>query len=111
MFLEWGFVFTHEVVREWESRFALLLAEKLRAKRQGQAGSSWYVDETYIRVNGAWCYLYRAIDRDGNLVDSTLSATRDMEAAQRFFRQARVVAGQVPTRVHRWAYVLSAGDS
>jgi putative transposase len=86
-------------VRIIRARFAPLLAEKLRAKRQGQAGSSWYVDETYLKVNGQWCYLYRAIDRDGNLVDSMLSETRDMDAAQRFFRQARVVAGQLPSRV------------
>jgi putative transposase len=99
MFLERGFVFTHEAVREWEARFAPLLAEQLRARRQGQAGSSWYVDETYLKVNGHWCYLYRAIDRAGNLVDSMLSTTRDMDAAQRFFRQARGVAGQVPERV------------
>ena len=99
MFLERGFVFTHEALREWEARFAPLLAEKLRAKRHGQADSSWYVDETYLKVNGQWCYLYRAIDRDSNLVDSMLSQTRDMHAAQRFFRQARVVAGQAPARV------------
>ena len=32
-------------------------------------GKSWYVDETYIRVHGHWRYLYRAIDRNGALVD------------------------------------------
>jgi len=99
MFLERGFVFTHEAVREWEARFAPLLAEQLRAKRHSQAGRSWYVDETYVKVSGQWCYLYRAIDRAGNLVDTMLSQTRDMNAAQRFFRQARIVAGQMPTRV------------
>jgi putative transposase len=99
MFLERGFVFTHEAVREWEARFAPLLADQLRTQRQGQAGRSWYVDETYVKVNGVWCYLYRAIDRDGNLVNSMLSATRDMNAAQRFFRQAQEVVGQVPERV------------
>ena len=52
MFLERGFVFTHEAVREWEARFAPLLAEQLRAKRHGQAGRSWYVDETYVKVSG-----------------------------------------------------------
>lgn len=98
MFLERGFVFTHEAVREWEARFAPLLAEELRAKRKGRAGCSWYVDETYVKVNGRWCYLYRAVDREGNLVDSMLSETRDMDAAQRFFRQARVVAGPLPER-------------
>ena len=45
---------------------------------------SWYVDETYVNVKGKWCYLYRAIDRDGNLVDSMLGEKRDMEAAKRF---------------------------
>jgi putative transposase len=50
-------------------------------------------------VHGRWCYLYRAIDRDGNLIDTMLSATRDMRAAQRFFRSARSVAGFVPDRV------------
>ncbi len=69
MFLERGLEFTHEAVREWEARCAPLVAEKLRAKRKGQAGRSWHVDETYIRVGGVWKYLYRAIDRDGNLVD------------------------------------------
>ena len=43
--------------------------------------------------------MYRAIDREGNLIDTMLSATRDMRAAQRFFRSARSVAGFVPDRV------------
>lgn len=50
MFLARGFSFTHEAVREWEARFAPLLADQLRVRRRGQAGRSWYVDETYIRV-------------------------------------------------------------
>jgi putative transposase len=72
MFLERGFVFTHEAVHDWEARFAPLLADQLRIKRRGQAGTSWHVDETDVKVHGNWCYLYRAIDRDGNLVDSRL---------------------------------------
>jgi putative transposase len=47
-------------------------------------------------VSGATC---RAIDRDGNLIDTMLSATRDRRAAKRFFRSARSVAGFVPDRV------------
>ncbi len=86
MFLMRCYEFTHETVREWEERFAPLLAEHLRRKRSGKTGRRWYVDETYLKVKGRWCYLYRAIDREGNLVDSMLSATRDMAAAQRFFR-------------------------
>ena len=78
MFLLRGFEFTHEAVREWEERFAPLLAKHLRCKRNGKVGRRWYVDETYLKVKGKWCYLYRAIDREGNLVDSMLSETRDM---------------------------------
>jgi putative transposase len=83
----------------WERRFAPLLTEQLRIKRRGQAGQSWYVDETYVRVKGKWCYLYRAMDADGNLVDSRLSEKRDMEAAQQFFKQALAVVGHTPERV------------
>jgi putative transposase len=99
MFLERGFVFTHETVRDWEARFAPLLTAQLRAKRRGTAGSKWHADETYVKVNGTWCYLYRAIDREGNLVDARLSKTRDMDAAQRFFRQALALAGDAPAQV------------
>ena len=50
-------------------------------------------------MSGRWCYLYRAIDRDGQLVDSMLSAKRDMSVAQRFFQSAKAVAGQSPEQV------------
>ncbi|GHP00409.1 hypothetical protein KSF_104560 [Reticulibacter mediterranei] len=99
MFLQRGFAFTHEAVRDWEARFAPLIGDQLRRKRRGQAGISWYVDETYVKVQGKWCYLYRAIDRDGNLVDSRLSEKRDMEAAKQFFSQAIATVGHAPERV------------
>ena len=56
LFLERGFAFTHVAVREWEARFAPLVAEHLRANRTGQAGHAWYVDETQLRVAGRWWY-------------------------------------------------------
>ncbi len=96
---ERGFAFTHEAVRDWEARFAPLIADHLRIKRHGQAGSSWYVDETYLKVGGKWCYLYRAIDGYGNPVDSRLSEKRDMDAAKKFFEQALSVVGHAPTSV------------
>ena len=94
-----GFTFTHEAVRNWEARFAPLMAERLRAKRRGRGGGSWYADETYVKVHGRWCYLYRAIDREGNLIDARQSETRDLEAAKQFFVQALAVIGKPPQRV------------
>lgn len=98
-FLLRGFEFTHETVRDWEERFAPIFAEQLRAKRKGKVDQIWFVDETYIRVKGTWCYLYRAIDEDGNLVDRRLSETRDMAAAKAFFAQAHELAQGLPERV------------
>ena len=54
---------------------------------------------TYIRVHGHWKYLYRAIDRDGALVDVMLSEHRNLAAAKRFFRSAKAVTGVIPDRV------------
>jgi putative transposase len=99
MFLERGLVFTHEAVREWEAQLAPLLSETLRKHRRGRIGPSWYVDETFMKVKGRLVYLYRAIDRDGNLVDVRLSEKRDKAAAEAFFRSARTVTGCVPERV------------
>jgi putative transposase len=75
------------------------LAVDLRQSRKGKVGRSWYVDETYIRVHGEWKYLYRAIDRDGTLVDVMFSEQRDLAAAKRFFRSAKAVTGVTPDRV------------
>ena len=86
MMSERGFYFTHETVRLWEQRYAPLITEYLRNRRRGQMGKSWYVDETYIKVRGQWCYLYRAIDREGRLIDCRLSEHRDMNAAKVFFQ-------------------------
>ena len=99
MFLVRGVTFTHEAVRDWEAKLAPLLADGLRKRRVGKIGRRWHADETYLRVNSRWCYLYRAIDRDGALVDVYLSETRDLAAAQAFFRSARSVAGAEPDRV------------
>jgi len=99
MFLARGIVFSHEAVRDWEARCAPLLTARLRATRRGQGGTKWHADETYVKVNGAWCYRYRTIDREGNLVEILLSEKRDMAVAQRFFTAALDAAGHAPEQV------------
>src|SRR5436853_3105694 len=99
MFALRGIVFRYEAVRDWEAKLTPTLAEELRRRRRGTVGRSWSVDETYLKVQGRWCYLYRAIDRNGTLVDVLFSEHRDMEAAQAFFRSAKAVTGVTPDRV------------
>src|SRR4051812_3100257 len=94
-----GIVFSHEAVREWEAKLAPALAEDLRRRRRGKAGRSWYVDETYIKGQGRWRYVYRGIASAGALVAVLFSEQRDMAAAKAFFRSARAVTGVTPDRV------------
>ena len=99
MFALRGIVFSYEAVHDWEAKLTPALAEDLRRRRRGKAGCSWCVDETYLKAARRWCYLYRAIDRAGALVDVLFSEHRDMAAAKAFFRSAKAVTGITPARV------------
>ena len=60
---------------------------------------SWRCDETYIKVKGRWCYLYRAIDSAGATIDFLLSAKRDADAAKRLFHKALSVVSHEQPRL------------
>ncbi len=62
--------------------------ERAFRQRKRPIGKSWRMDETYINVNGAWKYLYRAVDEDGNTIDFLLRAYRDKAAAHRYFEKS-----------------------
>jgi len=64
-----------------------------------QGGAKLVGRRTYLKVQGRWVYLYRALDRSGALVDVMLSETRDMAAVKAFFRSAKAVTGITPARV------------
>ena len=78
-----------------------ILAAELRQRHRGKGGTgrrSWHADVTHLKVRGAWCYLYPAIDRTGDLIDTILSEHGDIAAAEPFFRSAQSTIG-VPDRV------------
>ncbi len=87
MMQERSVVVDHSLINRWAIRFQPLL-EKAFRKHKRAVGTSWRMDETYIRVNGAWKYLYRAVDKQGQTVDFLLAAKRDAAAARRFFEKA-----------------------
>ena len=71
------------------------------------AGSSWRVDETYVKIRGQWVYLYRAVDRVGKTVDFRLSTRRNVAAAKAFFRKAVKSQGSTPTTITLDGYAAS----
>jgi transposase-like protein len=79
-------------------RFTPLLADAARFCRHSP-GARWFVDETYVKVNGVWRYVYRAIDQYGQVIDVLVSARRDADAARRFFRRALSTLKVKPSEV------------
>jgi hypothetical protein len=73
MFLIRGIVFSHEAVRDWETKLTPALAESLRRRRRGKVGRSWYVDETYIKVH--WKWRYRRWARGYDIATAAISTT------------------------------------
>ena len=82
-----GAVIDHATLQRWLIRFVPLIDKEVR-KRKRPVGSSWRMDETYIKINGKWVYLYRAVDSCGNTIEFLLRKYRDAVAAKAFFRKA-----------------------
>jgi len=74
-------------------RFTPLLADAARPCRHA-VGDRWFVDETYVKVGGRWRYVYRAVDQYGQIIDVYVSASRDTQAARRFFLTALCAHGE-----------------
>jgi transposase-like protein len=87
LLVERGVEVDHVTVFRWVQRFTPLLADAARFCRHS-SGDRWHVDETYVKVNGIWRYVYRAVDQHGQVIDVLVSARRDADAARRFFRRA-----------------------
>ena len=84
--LERGLSVNHTTIYRWVMIYAPEIEKKSR-KYLRPTNDSMRVDETYIKVNGEWKYLYRAVDSEGNTLDFMLSAKRDHKAAKRFFKK------------------------
>jgi putative transposase len=94
---ERGVPVDHATVNRWVIKYSPQL-EAAFHRRKRPVGRSWRMDETYIRVQGEWRYLYRAVDKHGQTIDFLLTEHRDQKAALRFLKKA-IRRGGVPKKI------------
>jgi transposase, IS6 family len=82
----------------WVQKFGSALSDEIRRHRK-PVSTTWLVDETYVKIQGRWHYLYRGVDSDGQVLDCWLSRTRDLAAAMAFFRRTIASTGHTPEHV------------
>ena len=95
---ERGIPVDHTSIWRWVQCYAPELNKRCRRELKPSNGS-WRVDETYVRAQGKWVYLYRAVDSTAATIDFLLSAHRDAAAAKCFFQKALRAPGHPRPRV------------
>jgi transposase, IS6 family len=98
MMRERGLSLDHTTIYRWVQAYAPELEKRIRPHLR-LTNNSYRVDETYVKINGKWKYLYRAVDSTGQTIDFMLSAKRDARAAKRFFRKMLKAASHSSPRV------------
>ena len=87
LMLERGVHVDHSTINRWVVKYSPQLEEAFH-RRKRPVWVSWRMDETYIKVQGEWKYLYRAVDKYGETIDFLLTEHRDKDAALRFLKKA-----------------------
>jgi transposase-like protein len=98
MMRERGLSLDHMTIYRWVQAYAPELEKRIRPHLR-PTNDSYRVDVTYVKIKGAWKYLYRAVDSTGQTIDFMLSAKRDARAAKRFFRKMLKAASHASPRV------------
>ena len=92
LLFERGIDLCHETVRLWWNRFGPLFAADIRRQRisrmRGFRHWRWHLDEVYVKINGETHYLWRAVDHEGEVLESYVTRKRDKSAALRFLKKA-----------------------
>ncbi|MCK9542716.1 MAG: IS6 family transposase [Novosphingobium sp.] len=92
LLFERGIDICHETVRFWWNRFGPLFAADIRRQRvsrmRGFRHWRWNLDEMYVKINGEMMYLWRAVDHEGEVLESYVTKSRDKKAALRFMKKA-----------------------
>ncbi len=103
LLFERGIDICHETVRFWWNRFGPLFAADIRRQRvsrmRGFRHWCWHLDEVFVKINGERHYLWRAVDHEGEILESYVTRKRDKSAALKFLKKALKRHGQAETIV------------
>lgn len=95
---ERGIEVSHETVRFWWNRFGPMFASEIRRNRISRMRSpsnwQWHLDEVFVKINGEKHYLWRAVDHEGEVLESYVTKRRDRKAALKFLRNSMKRYGQ-----------------
>jgi putative transposase len=91
LLFERGIDICHETVRQWWNRFGPMFAADIRRQRvdrmRGFRQWRWHLDEVYVKINGETHYLWRAVDHEGEVLESFVTKKRDKSAALAFMKK------------------------
>jgi putative transposase len=89
---ERGIDISHETVRYWWNRFGPMFAAEIRRNRvsrmRAYSNWQWHLDEVFVKINGEQHYLWRAVDHEGEVLESFVTKTRDRKAALKFIKKS-----------------------
>ena len=95
---ERGIDVSHETVRFWWNRFGPMFASEIRKTRvsrmRAYSNWQWHLDEVFVKINGEKHYLWRAVDHEGEVLESYVTKRRDRKAALKFIRKSMKRYGQ-----------------
>ena len=103
LLFERGIDICHETVRLWWNRFGPMFAGEIRRRRVQHMRQfthwRWHLDEVYVKINGQMHYLWRAVDHEGEVLESFVTKERDKAAALKFIKKALKRHGRTATIV------------
>ena len=115
---ERGIDISHETVRFWWHRFGPLFTNEIRRRKIERMKSSrwqWHLDKVFVKINGERHYLWRAVDHEGEVLESFVTKTRDKKAALKFLKKAMRKHGQpeiiVTDRLRSYSAALKEIDA
>jgi putative transposase len=113
---ERGIDISHEPVRYWRNRFGPVFAAEIRRKRvqkmRAYSNWQWHLDEVFVKINGKTRYLWRAVDHEGEVLESYVTKRRDRRAALKFIRKSMKRHGRPHVLVtdKLWSYGAAMKD-